>query len=378
MSQVRPLQATDIPAVAGLFQRIFRDPGKAPPPALESYLRRHYLEAPGCDPEIAPLVHIASEGEISGFVGVNVLPMSYGSRKLRAAICGSLMVERRGSDPMAGARLLKTFLAGPQDISFSETASEVSAQMWSRLRGIALPQYSLDWVRIIRPSAFMLELASSRVGAARLLTPLVRRADRYLRGRMQDNDLRWSGIPESWNVKGGLKVAEIDQAGFAALVVPLTAQFPLRPDWHEEQLAHIIAEAAEKPEYGETVFASVSTPGGMPIGAFLYHLHPGGIARVLQLLAMPGQAGPVIDCLIGHAARRGAAGLRGRTQPALLEAMLGRRIAFTHLASTVVHSRDGELVDAFLNSQGFFNGLAGEHWSRLVGGRFEQGTATSP
>jgi len=371
MSQIRPLEAADIPAVAGLFQRIFRERDKAPPPTLAAYLRQHYLDAPGYDPEIAPLVHVASDGDVSGFIGVNMLPMDFEGRKLRAAICGSLMVEQRDSDPMAGARLLKTFLAGPQDLSFSETASEVSAQMWTRLRGLALPQYSLDWVRVIRPSAFMLELASSRIGPARLLAPLAGGLDRYLRGRMRDNDLRWSGVPDSWSVKGGLKVVELDQEGFALLVDPLTRQFALRPEWSGERLARIIDEASEKPEYGEAAFASVLTPGGAPIGAFLYHLRPGGIARVLQLLAAPGQAGPVIDCLIGHATQSGAAGLRGRTQPALLEAMLGRRIAFTHLASTVVHAREEALVNAYLGSRGFFNGLAGEHWTRLVGGRFE-------
>lgn len=371
MSQIRPLQAADVPAIAGLFQKTFRDGGKPPPPALETYLRRHYIEAPVCDPQIASLVHLADEGEISGFVGVNVLPMSYGPRKLRAAICGSLMVDPRANDPMAGARLLRTFLAGPQDISFSETANALSTQMWTRLRGVALPQYSLDWLRIIRPSAFLLDLASRRIGAARLLDPLARGLDRYLRRRMPANELRWSGVPEIWSGKAGLKVAETDQAGFAALVEPLTRQFPLRPDWSGEQLAHILAEAAHKPDYGKAVFASVSSPGGAPIGAFLYHVHPGRIARVLQVLAAPGQAGAVIDCLIGHSAQRGAAGLRGRTQPALLAAMLGRRVAFTQPASTVVHSREEELVNAFLSSQGFFNGLAGEHWNRLAGERFE-------
>lgn len=44
--------------------------------------------------------------------------------------------------------------------------------------------------------------------------------------------------------------------------------------------------------------------------------------------------------------------------------MLGRRIAFTHLASTVVHAREQALVDAFLAGQGFFNGLAGEAQAR--------------
>ncbi|QEL25207.1 hypothetical protein FQV39_23365 [Bosea sp. F3-2] len=371
MSQIRPLQAADIPAVAGLFQRTFRNGSKPPPPALETYLGQRYLDAPVCDPKIASLVHIASDGGVSGFVGVNALPMSHGPRKLLAAICGSLMVEPQANDPMAGARLLRTFLTGPQDISFSETASALSTQMWTRLRGVALPQYSLDWHRVIRPSAFLLDLASKRNGAIRWLAPLTRGIDRHLRGRMQENELRWSGVAENWSGKAGVKATEIDQAGFTALVEPLTRQFPLRPDWSGGQLAHIIAEASQKPDYGEAVFASVSSSSGEPVGAFLYHVSPGRIARVLQILAVPAQAGAVIDCLIGDAARRGAAGLRGRTQPALLEAMLGRRVAFTQPAATVVHSRDKDLVNLFLSSQGFFNGLAGENWGRLAGGRFE-------
>ncbi|HMO28116.1 hypothetical protein [Enterovirga sp.] len=371
MSRIRPLEAADIPAVAGLFQRVFRDRDTLPSPSLTAYLREHYLEAPGYDPQISPLVHIGADGAISGFIGISVLPMSHEGRKLRAAVGSALMVERRASDPMAGARLLKAFLAGPQDLSFTETASEVSAQMWTRLRGVELPQYSLDWLRVIRPAAFTLAQASRRIAAARLLAPVASRIDRHLRGRMQGNDLRWSAVPENWKVKGGLEVAQTDQAGFAAMLDPLTKQFAVRPDWGDERFAHILAEAAGAPDRGEPVFASVSTPGGALIGAFLYYLRPRGIARVLQLLALPGQAGPVLDCLIGHAAQNGAAALRGRTQPALLEAMLGRRIAFFPLAATIVHSREERLVEAYRGSQGFFNGLAGENWSRLVDGRFE-------
>lgn len=370
MSEIRPLRPDDIGAVAALFQDVFRDPAAPPPPALAAYLRRLYLEMPGCDPEIAPLVHVDAAGEITGFVGVNALPMRYGERVLRAAICGSLMVKDREADPMAGARLLRAFLAGPQDISFSETASEVSARMWTGLRGIALPQYSLDWVRLIRPAAFMVDVAAGRLKAARLLSPLARGLDRMALGRIEPGSLRWSAVPREWPVQGGLGVAEIDRTEFAGLVEPLTQHFPFRPEWAPGQLDAILADAVQKPDYGEAVFARVDARG-KPVGAFLYHHRPGRVARVLQVLARPGQAGPVIDCLIGDAGRRGAAGLRGRTQPALLDAMLGRRIAFTHVASTVVHSREAELVRACRDGEVFFNGVAGEHWSRLIGGSFD-------
>ncbi|MEN5082934.1 hypothetical protein ABE438_10665 [Bosea sp. TWI1241] len=371
MSEVRPLAAADIPAVAALFQRVFRDPAKPPPAELAAYLDRHYLTAPGCDPRVAPLVHVGAAGTVTGFIGVNALPMVFGERRLVAAICGSLMVDPRAEDAMAAPRLLKSFLAGPQDLSFSETASEVSAQMWTKLRGVALPDYSLDWGRLIRPASFLLDVAASRLGAARLLAPLARGVDRVARRRMQPGELRWSGVADGGELKGGLVVRPLDAAGFAALIAPLTQHFAIRPAWDAAQRDHVLAEAAHKPEFGEPIFAAVETARGAAVGAFLYHHRPGAIARVLQVLARPGQAEAVLDALIRDATERGAAGLRGRTQPALLAAMLGRRIAFTHVASSVVHARDPEILAAFREGAAFVNGLAGEQWSRLVGGRFD-------
>ncbi|MGF6176343.1 hypothetical protein [Ensifer sp. 4252] len=371
MSEIRSLEAPDIPAIAGMFQRVFRNDKTPPPTTLTDYMRELYLDAPGCDPEIRPLVHVNAEGRISGFVGVNVLPMTLDGRQLRAAICGSLMVEDRETDPMAGARLLKAFLAGPQDLSFSETASEVSTQMWTRLRGIVLPQYSLDWVRVIRPATFALSVASNRIKLARLANPLAHGLDRVHRKRMARGQQRWSAVPDSGTSQANYTVTDIDKAAFANLLPSLTAQFPLRPNWAEEQLAHILHDAVQKPDQGDAIFASVAARTGAIVGAFVYYARSGGIGRVLQILALPGQAGPVIDGLIDHAAARGVAGLRGRTQPALLEAMLGRRIAFVHVASTVVHARDAGILQAFRNSQAFLNGLAGEHWSRLIGGHFD-------
>ncbi|WP_292530949.1 hypothetical protein [Mesorhizobium sp.] len=296
--------------------------------------------------------------------------MQFNGRQLRAAICSSLMVEDHERDPMAGARLLKAYLDGPQDISFSETANDISTKLWTRLRGVVLPQYSLDWVRVMRPSSFVLSLSASRMKLARILNPFAHALDRFYCRRMKSSERRWSGVAADGAGHRAFRMSEIDSGTFAKLVEPLTVQFALRPQWSEGQLAHILADAAEKPELGELVYVSVASPAGSNVGAFAYHARAGEIGRVLQILALPGQAGSVIDCLIDDAAARGVSGLRGRIQPALLEAMLGRRIAFLTVASTVVHSRDPELLDAMKNSQAFLNGLAGEQWSRLIGGRF--------
>ena len=371
MSTVRPFTAEDVPAAAALFQETFLDARVTAPPALAAYMRRLYLGEGADRADLPSLVHVDAGGAITGFIGVDALTMRHGDRTLRAAIGGSLMVRDYDSDPMAGARLLKAFLAGPQDISLSETASEVATRMWTSLRAVALPQYSFDWVRVFRPGSFALHAAARRFPSLRLLAPLGRGVDRLAAAGMRGEGLYWTGMREPRPVSGGLAAREIDEAAFIALVEPLTAQFPLRPQWAPGQLDAIMADARHKPIYGDLVLCAVEGRGGAPVGAFAYHVRPGRIARVLQVLARPGQAGPVVDCLIGDAFRRGAAALRGRTQPALLEAMLGRRVALINVSSTVVHSRDPALVEACRAGELFFNGLAGEHWNRMIGGSFD-------
>jgi hypothetical protein len=370
LSLIRALEADDIPAVAAMFQRVLRKDTSAPPVSLSDYMRHFYLDAPGRSDGINSLVHIDGARRVSGFVGVHALPMTFNGRNLRAAICGSLMVEDRDTDPMAGARLLKVFLDGPQDLSFSETANDVATQLWTRLRGVVLPQYSLDWVRVIRPSAFTLGLVAGRIGLARMLGPLASAFDGLCRRRMKPGERRWAAVPIGGTGQRPLRTSEIGRAEFARLFEPLTDQFALRPDWKKTQLDRILADAMLKPGFGDLIFASVASPAGAEIGAFAYYAKPGRVGRVLQVLARPGQAGHVIDCLVDDAAARGVCGLRGRTQPALMEAMLARRIAFVPVASTVVHSRDAELLRAMTDSQAFLNGVAGEQWSRLIGGRF--------
>ncbi len=370
MSLVRSLEAADVPAVAAMFQRMLRNIRSPPPASLVDYMGKFYLESPERSDGIDSLVHVDDTGRISGFVGVHALPMTLEGRPLRAAICGSLMVDGRDRDPMAGARLLKGFIDGPQDLSFSETANEVSTQLWTRLRGVILPQYSLDWVRVIRPAGFVVDLADGRVGAARMLTPAAAGFDGLFRRRMKPGDKRWTAATVGATPETAC-ASEIDSDRFAALIEPLTDQFALRPAWQEIRVDGILADARAKPDLGDLVFACVAAPSGTVVGAFAYHARAGRIGRVLQVLARPGQAGTVVDSLVDHATRRGLSGLRGRTQPALLEAMLTRRIAFVPVASTVVHSRDAEIQRALRGSQAFLNGMAGENWSRLIGGRFD-------
>ena len=370
MSIIRALTEQDLPVVANMLQRVLRHDRSPAPASLIDYMRSFYLDAPGCDDDITSLVHVTDAGEVSGFIGGHVLPMAWNDRKLRAAICSSFMVAEGNRDPLAGARLMKAFMDGPQDLSFSETANHISTQMWTKLRGITLPQYSLDWIRIIRPCSFAVSMVAQRFFPARLFNPLASAGDSLWRKRLRPGEARWTATALTGVAPAALRIHEIGPDDFARLVEPLTAQFALRPHWPALALHSILADAAEKPDWGRFVLASVTTASGGNVGAFAYHARKGGVGRVLQILARPGQAGAVIDCLIEHAAGCGVAALRGRTQPELLAAMLTRRTAFLPATATIAHSRDAALLSAMAHGEAFLNGLAGEEWSRLIGGRF--------
>jgi len=120
MSLIRACSPEDMPAVAGLFQKTFLNRRRSAPESLKTYLAELFLHHPWYDPELASRVYVSPDGAVRGFIGVLPQPMCFRGRKIRAAIAGSLMVDRPEQNPLAGARLLRSFANGPQELSISE------------------------------------------------------------------------------------------------------------------------------------------------------------------------------------------------------------------------------------------------------------------
>src|SRR5256885_632572 len=118
MSEIRPCLAEDIPAVADLFQKTFRNARLPAPAVLRSVLRELFFEHPWRDPELPSRVSEA-DGKVIGFIGLLPVHMTFRGRKLRAAVPSSIMVDEPEKHPLAGAKLVRAFLNGPQDLSFS-------------------------------------------------------------------------------------------------------------------------------------------------------------------------------------------------------------------------------------------------------------------
>lgn len=359
-SGVAPFAATHLPAVAAMFSRTFRGRAGLATPALQQTIARLFLERGAGDGDIPSLVHLDASGAVDGFLGVQVAPFDLAGAPVRVAFCGSLMAASPDTDPFVGAKLLRRFLAGPQDLSASETANAVSQSLWSRLRGTILPDYSLEWMRVLRPAAFGLALAGHAKPALNRLLPLARPADALAR-RLG---------PFTPPQAGPCTDAEADEATIGALLERFSADAVLRPDWAGLDLAGRLADARLKSRYG-LMEARVVRRGESAIGLFVYHARPGGIAHVLELAAAPGQLPAVVDHLFAHAHARGLAGLRGRTRPDLLETLLTRRCQFTHRAATVLASRDPAMMARIRSGRIVVNGLAGENWMPLIGHDFQ-------
>lgn len=356
---LRPMEHKDIPSTAALFSRVFGR-GQAPEDFIENELASLYLGRSTSERKGGSVVAARDDGTVEGFIGVFSMPYIIEGARYDAAFCGSLMVDPESSDPMLGAKLLRGFLNGPQDISLSDTANPVSLEMWLRLKGIVLPAYSLKWLRIFRPSAYLVTATASR------FAPVLRRLPLTLAAKPLDalatriRPLAPPPIPNAYSTE------DIDTEDFAKILSEFTLRFNACPDWNDIDLGSMVLVAEKKPAFGEMT-RRVVVRGQKPVGAFIYHAYPSGIGYVLQVVAAPGLLGPVIDTMFSSAYAAGLSGLNGRSQQDLLEVLLTRRCLFLNRGSTVAHSKNPALLEPFVRGDAFVNGFAGEGWTAFQG-----------
>jgi hypothetical protein len=361
---IRACTPDDIAAVAGLFQSTFRDPRQAAPASLATYLRELFLEHPWYDPEVASQVYVAPDGAVGGFIGVLPLRMVFRGEPIRAGIAGSLMVHNPEENPLAGARLLRSFVTGPQDLSLSETANPLSQRMWERLGGEAVPAYSMEWLRVLQPAGLGLSLLGDWKSPLKLLRPL--------RVLVDPIATRLVGNPFALPAATAHSESDADVSNDVLLeaIPKFTERYPLRPDWDAASLGWFLTHAAHKDRHGELFRRMVYGKGREPIGCYLYYTRQHGIAWVLQMLAQPKSADVVVDSLFAHAAQQRSVAIRGRAQPEFLDALLRRSCVFFHRSSMVVAARRSELVETVRGGHALITGMAGEGWAQLIGGTF--------
>jgi len=361
---VRALEPGDLGDVARLFQKTFRGKTGPAPASLQSYLSEIFISHPWRDEELMSRVHVSDSGRVDGFIGVLPLRLNLGGRQLRAAVAGSLMVDEPAKNPLAGARLFRAFFSGPQDISLSETANALAQGMWTRLGGRVLPLLSMEWLHMLKPAGTGVSILSERTPVANILRPFAWLADGVLS--------RFNSIPVRAEAPARMRYTrdeEADEEAFIAYALRYASKFSLRPEWDAGVLRWLLPHVAQKERYGTVSRRLVYGNGPDPIGGYIVYSRPGGVAWVLHILAESARIEPTLDSLIDYARNHGAVALRGRTHPMLMVPLFQRGCVFVHRSSMLVHAREAGLIEA-VSGNALISGLAGESWTKLIGGVF--------
>jgi hypothetical protein len=311
-------------------------------------------------------VFVDNRGEIEGFIGVFPSRLELEGRPVRAAFAGSMMVHRHEENPLAGARLLRAFLAGPQDISLTETANALALGMWQKL---ALPldiAYSLNWLRVLRPAGTGVRIAERGLKAMRLLRPVASLADRAAE-RAGMRTFRASPM----TVGSRTNFWDASRAEFVEAVLKLSELFPLRPQWDRASLEWFMDHAQTKRQFGKPSWRIAESRSGQLVGCYAYFGRPGGIGWLLQALCAPNISGELVDDLFSHADAAGCVAIRGAGHPWLTPELISRKTLFYGRAFFVAHAKDKSLLEPIRNGQGLISGLAGENWTRLIGDDFD-------
>jgi hypothetical protein len=358
---VRPFTRNDIPQVADLYRRVYLP--TYPPnhqatllASLARYFEDVFFAGPWRDERISSLVCDDGTGRVAGFIGVVPRRMRFKGRTICAANSFHLMTDPRSRSTLAGVRLLKYLFAGPQDLTFSDHGGDLGRRVWEGVGGtIALVQ-SLNWVRVLRPARYALQLAGigrpRRAAFAWVVAPVARMMDRGLAWAVP----RWLPVPTD-----SLAALIPDEHMLLRCLEQLSSPYAVRPEYEPETLSWLIKRAKRSDQLGELQQVVLRDTDGKLVGSYLYYLQPAGLSNVLQLAAKPGAAEHVLDHLFRHAWQRGAEALSGRLDPRLMREMTNRYCRFDGAGGwTMVHTSDQELLLAVCRGDIFLSRLEGE------------------
>lgn len=355
-SRIRPLQREDVAQVVSLYERVMRSGARQPPPGLRPYFERIFLEHPWVDPDIPSLVYESDDGMIHGFLGSHVRRLRYDDTPVRMGCSGQLVADPSVRKKGVGTLLTRHYLAGPQDLSITDGATDQVRPMWERLGGHTAFLRSLSWTRILQPWRVTGGALLDRAGRATLKSttrPIWSVLD-AITHRLPGALFR---VPEP-----PTHVHPLEPAAVVEHLPRITGHLRLCPDYDEAFLRCLFDEMAVVRTRGELVRCLVSEPGGRVLGWYVAYLQPGGISQVMQIAAAPRDVGAVVDQLLHHAQRSGTAAVRGRLEPLLFE-VSQRRCVLRHSEQALLHSRERpDVVSAIVLGEGMLTRMDGEWW----------------
>lgn len=359
MKAIRPFSKDDIPQVVDMFQRLLlrnTEGGRLQSrELLPDYFEQIFFHNPWYDEEITSLVYENASGRIIGFLGVTPRPMLMRHHPIRMAISLHFMVEPESRTSLAGIQLLKSFFAGPQDISLTDGAGKVGREVWEGLGGVTTYLYSQRWARILKPSQFVVSQLAKRTSFASLasvMTPLCRLFDAGTTKL----------VPKYFpRLNSKYSEEELDIGTLITYLPRLAGNRAIQPVYDDHSLQWIFSHARQMHSYGALQSVLVRDEIGEVVGWYLYYLKSGDMSTVIQIVARKNSFNEILDHLFEHARRHGATALIGRLEAQYIQELSDKYCWFDRFSGwTLIHSQNFEVLHAIQRGDAFLSKLEGE------------------
>jgi GNAT superfamily N-acetyltransferase len=352
---IRRFTDADITQTADLHQRGFELPKKdGQRSAYQTYFRTTFLESEWVDNDCPSLAAVDNGGRVIGFLGVVRRPMSVNGMRIRAALSTQFVVDPEWRNRLVGIELLKRFLSGPQDLSFTDEAAERSALIWERLGGVRSPIHSMYWLAPLRPAGLWI-WKIRRAGHAflpALACPIAHAGDELI-----DRMTRRGRCPTQIELQQRQQDPELVLENLSEL----RNEWPLAPNYNLQDTQRLIEIARSRTAFGDFRSVSLHRQDGRLAGCYMYYASPGGLSEVIQVAARRGLESEVLSHLIETASEEKAAGLIGRMDPRIQHAVAKSICTVSPRQSfMLVHARNRSIERLITSGSALLSRLDGE------------------
>lgn len=355
MSSIRALERGDLDEVGALFERVIGYRSRFRP--VGEFFGRTLLDQPYADPELPSLVAVGADDRIVGFVGAGVRRVRLGDRPLRMVVSSHLVVEVEARRHATGALLTRRLLDGPQDLTITDNATDVTRAIWELMGAETRHLECLAWTRILRPFTALADRVGVPLGGRRSHLParLATRGLDALSGAAAPRLFRPTAVADP--------STSLDPDALLEAFPAVTGRLVLRPEYERSFLEWLFDEVPRSEAPGVVSGEVVHDARGRALGWYVYVLLPGARSQVLQFAAVPREADRVFNRLMVHAHRNGAASISGRLEPVFLGIPeLRRCLVRPHVGQALVHAREPEVIRAVRSGRSLLTRLDGEWW----------------
>jgi hypothetical protein len=349
MAEIRAFARQDLPEVAKLLGD-----------HLEGWdgdvglIEAAFLDHPWVDPQTPSLVTVDDGGAVIGFIGVHPRRIEFAGERVRGACCTHLVVHPDGRAGGGGALLVRRVMAGPQELTWSDTTIPVVARIWAMFGGRIDYARAADWMIVLRPMRWGARALGGRIG-----------------GRPRTDELPVAGVPLQAARRltpNAHRPTPPEFSGSDATVAEIVAAQPevtrrlaLYVPYDEPALGFTLGRIEAS---GARVVRRIVRRGDQAVGWYAYLLRPGGVSRVIHLAAAAREADPVLGELVDHAREAGSAAVSGRYEPHI-DAAVRARLAILGLNSRpAMRARDPQVALALAGDGSLLTRLDGE-WNLL-------------